>query len=120
VDKALQQSPGPIYDIGTLIHGIRNYKLFKVEKLIFNFFIAGSPNLIKGKLGEVTIKGRWKPLKAQSCEAGPASYNLENSASKTRNQPPCFSMGIRHSQFAGVFMTDCDKSENSPPNFDDC
>jgi len=86
------QNPGPIYNIG-------------------------SPNLIKSKGAEVTLKGRWKPLKSQSCNAGPASYNLGNAG---RRQPPAFSLGIRHSPFAGVLKTDADKKEDQVPSVDDC
>ncbi|CAL8138146.1 unnamed protein product [Orchesella dallaii] len=86
--EKLSQSPGPIYDIG-------------------------SPDIIKYKGGEVTIKGRWKDLKSQSCMAGPASYNVIESSSKVYRQPPAFSLGIRHSEFAGNYLTECDKSENA-------
>jgi hypothetical protein len=88
--------------------------------LIYTFLYSGSPNLIKNKGGEVTIKGRWKPSKSQSCNAGPASYNVQDAVHKVVREPPAFSLGIRHSPFAGVMMTDCDKSENAIPNANDC
>jgi len=88
------RSPGPIYDIG-------------------------SPNLIKFKAGEVTVKGPWKPFKPSSFLAGPASYDLTPTVPKVYRQPPSFSLGIRHSAFTGVFKTDCDKGDCGPPN-DDC
>jgi len=87
-EDTIFRSPGPIYDIG-------------------------SPNLIKNKGGEVTIKGRWKALKSQSCNAGPASYNVQETAKRVWREPPSFSLGIRHSEFAGNFMTDCDKAGDS-------
>jgi len=89
------RSPGPIYDIG-------------------------SPNIIKNKGGEVTIKGRWKALRAQSCNAGPGSYNVHEATPRVWRQPPSFSLGIRHSEFAGIMMTSCDKADASPPPADDC
>ncbi|OXA64090.1 outer dense fiber protein 3B [Folsomia candida] len=94
-DDEVFRSPGPIYDIG-------------------------SPNIIKNKGGEVSIKGRWRVLKGQSCNAGPGSYNVHESTPRVWRQPPAFSIGIRHSPFAGVFMTECDKAESAVPNFDDC
>jgi len=79
------RSPGPIYDIGR-------------------------PDLIRPKGGEVTVKGRWKELKSQSVNAGPGSYNIDETTKKIWRSPPAFSLGIRHSEFAGTMMTDCDKA----------
>jgi len=93
VDK-LSQSPGPIYAIGP-------------------------PELIKNRAGEVTIKGRWRALKSQSVNAGPASYDLKSATNKVWRQPPSYSLGIRHTPFAGVLRTKCD-NEDSRPSFDDC
>lgn len=86
--EKLSQSPGPIYNIG-------------------------SPNIIKSGTGAVTIKGRWKDLKSQSCNAGPGSYDVITAAKASYRQPPAFSLGIRHSEFAGNYMTECDKNENA-------
>jgi len=86
--EKLSQSPGPIYNIG-------------------------SPNIIKSGTGAVTIKSRWKDPKSQSCNAGPGSYNVRQSAKSVYPQPPAFSLGIRHSEFAGNYMTDCDKLDNA-------
>jgi len=85
--EKLSQSPGPIYAIG-------------------------SPNLIKPKGGEVTLKSRWKDPKSQSVNAGPGSYNVDKSGRCVYRKPPAFSLGIRHSEFAGNFLTECDKSES--------
>lgn len=81
------RSPGPIYEIG-------------------------SPNLIKNKGGEVTLKGRWKDLKSQSVNAGPGSYDVHGSTHAVWRRPPAFSLGIRHSPFAGTFLTTCDKGDD--------
>jgi len=83
-EDTIFRSPGPIYDIG-------------------------SPNLIKNKGGEPTIKGRWKALKSQSVNAGPGSYDVHAATPSVWRSPPSFSLGIRHSEFAGTFMTTCDK-----------
>jgi len=93
--EKFSQSPGPIYDIG-------------------------SPNLIKNKGGEVTIKGRWPDLKAQSCLAGPGSYNVHAATPSVWRRPPAFSIGVRHSEFAGLLRTEVDKCEDAAPSFDDC
>jgi len=85
--EKLSQSPGPIYNIG-------------------------SPNLIKNKGGEVTLKSRWKDPKSQSVNAGPGSYNVDRSSRKVYRQSPAFSLGIRHTEFAGTFLTECDKAES--------
>jgi len=74
----------------------------------------------KNKGGEVTLKGRWKELKSQSCDAGPGSYNVNAATPRVWRQPPAFSLGIRHTPFAGVFMTECDKAENDTPSNFDC
>jgi len=84
-ESSIVRSPGPIYDIGR-------------------------PDLIKNKGGEVSIKGRWKALKSQSVDASPASYSLQETTNKVWRQPPAYSMRIRHSEFAGNFLTECDKS----------
>jgi len=84
-ESTIIRSPGPIYDIGR-------------------------PDLIKPKGGEVTIKGRWKALKSQSVNASPASYSLSAATPKIWRAPPAYSLGIRHSEFAGNLMTECDKS----------
>jgi hypothetical protein len=68
----------------------------------------------------VTLKGRWRALKAQSCLAGPGSYNVHASTFKVWRQPPAYSLGIRHSQFAGVLRTEGDKTEDAVPTVDDC
>lgn len=94
-EDTIFRSPGPIYDIG-------------------------SPNIIKNKGGEVTIKGRWRALKAQSCNAGPGSYNVQEAIPFSRYQPPAFSMGIRHSEMAGIMYTTCDKAVDQPPPADIC
>jgi len=87
------RSPGPIYDIG-------------------------SPNLVKNRAGEVTVKGRWKALKSQSGLAGPGSYDIQPALKRVLREPPHFSLGIRHSEFAGTMMTACDKAQDSPPPCD--
>jgi len=89
--EKLSQSPGPIYDIG-------------------------SPNIIKSKGGAVTLKSRWKERKSQSLNAGPGSYNVDRASRKAYRHAPEFSLGIRHSEFAGTFLTECDKSEMGGTN----
>lgn len=86
--ERLSHSPGPIYDIG-------------------------SPNIIKNKTGDATIKGRWSDLKLRGSNASPATYNVNDSSKKVYRQPPAFSLGLRHSEFAGTYLTECDKCENA-------
>jgi len=77
-----KQSPGPIYDIGR-------------------------PDIIKGKAGEVSMKGNRKEIKTQNFDCGPGSHNVSDC--KVWRQPPSYSLGIRHSPFAGTLLTECDK-----------
>jgi len=120
-------SPGPIYLLPTLLgscipitiksRGIDKEKLSQSPGPIYNI---GSPNLIKNKGGEVTIKGRWPELKAQSCLAGPGSYNVHAATPSVWRRPPAFSIGVRHSPFAGLLRTETDKCEDAAPSVDDC
>ena len=60
--------------------------------------------------GAFSIVGR-KEYKLKTYEAGPATYNLQNTIAKIRPAPPAFSLGIRHSECSGTLMTSCDKAD---------
>jgi len=92
--EKMSHSPGPIYDIGR-------------------------PDIIKNKGGEVTLKSRWRDLKSQSINAGPGTYNVDKASKQVYRHAPVYSLGIRHSEFSGTFLTECDKSETGGAN-DDC
>jgi len=77
------------------------------------FYDIGRPDLVKNKAGEVSLKSRHKE-RFSTYAAGPATYNLQNAVNKVRPTPPAFSLGIRHTECAGIYFTKQDKTD------DDC
>jgi hypothetical protein len=75
------------------------------------FYDIGRPDLVKNRAGEVSLKSRQKE-RFNTYPAGPATYNLQNAVNKVRPTPPAFSLGIRHTECAGIYFTKLDKADS--------